>query len=172
VAGGVEDRLTERGGSADVELHALPALRLLFSEGSFARVRAREIDVPLSVPNDPVLEQLDGFSEVDVEVSDARAGPIRLEQLTLRRDGDDRPYRFAVTGSVTARDLATFFGGFLGGLAGGAMPFGDDAVPIDLEAVVRSEDGRPRAVTVDGEVAGVPAGALVEALAQALAGLF
>jgi hypothetical protein len=155
-----------------VKLHAFPALRLLFSEGSFARVRARGTELPLTTPSDPVLEQLDGFSDVDVDVSDARAGPIRLDRLTLRRDGDDRPYRLVVSGSVTARDLATFIGGFLGGLAGGAMPFGDEAVPVDLDAVIRSEDGRPRAVTVKGEVAGVPAGPIVEALAQALAGLF
>jgi hypothetical protein len=98
--------------------------------------------------------------------------------VSLERDGGDAPYRVAVHGTVTARELATFgagqigggLGGFLGGLMGGALPFGDDPVPIDLDAVVRSEDGRPRAVTVHGTVAGVPAGPLVEALALALAG--
>src|SRR4051794_19041928 len=171
LAGQVESRLTANGGSADVELHAIPSLRLLFTEGDSARVRARGIDLPLANPNSDVLGQLDGFDAVDVRVTDSRAGPVRVDELTLARDGD-RPYRTTIKGSITAADVATFVGGFLGGLAGGALPFGDDAVPIDLQATVRSEDGRPRAVTVHGEVAGVPAGPLVEALAQALAGGF
>ena len=179
VSGQVEDRLTDRGGSADVSLKAFPAVRLLFTEGDSARVRARGIVLPLVSPNRPVLEQLDGFDEVDVEVTDARAGPFRLQTVSLERDGDS-PYRTAVHGTITGRDLATFaagqvggpLAGFFGGLAGGALPGGDEPVPLDLEAVIRSDGGRPHAVTVHGTVAGVEAGPLVEALAQALAGRF
>ena len=168
----VEGRLTANGGSADVALHAFPSLRLLFGEGSSARVRARGIELPLASPSERVLSELDGFGEVDVRVTDSRAGPLRLSELTLTRGSDDEPYRATIKGSITAADVAAFVGGFLGGLAGGALPFGDEAVPIDLQAVIRSDDGRPRAVTVHGEVAGLPAGPLVEALAQALAGRF
>jgi len=64
------------------------------------------------------------------------------------------------------------FGGLFGGVAAGALPFGDEPVPVDLDATIRSEDGRPRAVVVNGSIAGLPAGPLVEALAQALAGSF
>jgi hypothetical protein len=168
----VEGRLTAQGGRADVELSAFPSLRLLFDEGDSARVRASGVELPLVPPSEPVLKQLDGFGEVDVEVTDSRAGPLQLSEVTLKRGSDDEPYRATVKGSVTARDVATFVGGFLGGLAGGALPFGDDELPIDLQATVRSDGGRPRAVTVHGEVAGIPAGPLVEALAQALAGRF
>lgn len=176
----VEDRLTRRGGSADVELRALPAARLLFSDGDLARVRARGISVPLGTPPRKVLGGLEGFDEVDIELIDARAGPFRLDRVSLRRDGADRPYRVAVKGSITARELASYgaaqlggsLGGFLGGIAGGAMPFGDERVPLDLDAVLRRDGERLRAVVVHGSVAGLPAGALVEALAQALAGRF
>ena len=176
----VEERLTQDGGSAEVDLDALPAVRLLFDEGDRARVRARGVDLPLLAATRPVLSELDGFDDVDVEVTDSTAGPFRLDSLTLERKGGDAPYRSSIEGSVTAGDLASFgggqlggaFGTFLGGLMGGALPFGDEPVPIDLDAVLRSDDGRPRAVTVHGTVAGVPAGALAEVLAQALAGRF
>jgi hypothetical protein len=175
-----EDRLTKDGGTADVHLSAVPAVRLLFEEGDSARVRARGIELPLIAPNRKVLGDLDGFDDVDVQVSDASAGPFRLSSVALERRGGDRPYTTVVHGTITARDLGTFaggqlggaLGGFLGGLMGGALPTGDEPVPVDLDAVVRSDGGRPRAVTVHGSVAGVPAGPLVEALAQALAGRF
>jgi hypothetical protein len=176
----VEDRLTAGGGSADVDLDALPAPRLLFKEGDRVRVRARGVELPLVAPTQKVLGDLDGFDDVDVEVTDSHAGPFELESVTLERKGGDASYRTAIRGSVTPGDLASFgggqvggaFGSFLGGLMGGALPFGDEPVPIDLQAVLRSDDGRPRAVTVHGTVAGVPAGVLAEALAQALAGRF
>jgi hypothetical protein len=180
VSGKVEDRLTAHGGSADVELSAFPAARLLFTEGDSARVRARGVQLELVSPDSKVFEQLDGFNDVDVRVTDAQAGPFKLASVSLQRHGGDRPYRTSVHGTITARDLGTFgasqvggpLGGFLGGLMGGALPFGDEPVPVDLDAVIRSDGGRPRAVTVSGSVAGLPAGPLVEALAQALAGRF
>jgi hypothetical protein len=172
VEGDLEERLTENGGSASVELSAFPSIRLLFTDGDLARVRAREIELPLAGPRDPVLEPLDGFDEVDVEIADSRAGPVRLEAASLTRSEEAEAYRMTLDGSVTLGDAASFMGGFLGAIAGGAMPFGDEPIPLDLDATIRSDDGRPRAVTVEGSVAGIPAGPLVEALAQALAGRF
>jgi len=170
------DVLTEDGGTADVDIDAFPAVRLVLGDGDLVRVRAREITLPLVAPDEKVLDDLDGFGEVDVEVSDARSGPFRLDTVTLKRDGDG-PYRTAIRGTVSAQDLGTFaggqmggaFGGFFGGLAGGALPGGDQPVPVDLDATLRSDDGRPEAVVVHGTVAGIPAGPLVEAFAQALA---
>ena len=172
VEGEMEDRLTANGGSATVELSAFPSIRLLFTDGDLARVRAREIELPLVRPDERVLEPLDGFDEVDVEIEDSRAGPVRLETAGLTRDEEAEAYAMVLDGSVTLGDAATFMGGFLGAIAGGAVPFGDEPIPIDLDATLRSDDGRPRAVTVHGSVAGIPAGPLVEALAQALAGRF
>src|SRR3712207_6013134 len=104
----VEDRLTQGGGSADVDLDALPAARLLFKEGDRVRVRARGIELPLVAPSQKVLGDLDGFDDVDVAVSDSRAGPFQLESLTLERTGGDASYRTAIKGSVTPGDLASF----------------------------------------------------------------
>jgi hypothetical protein len=176
----IEKRLTKQGGTAHAEVHAIPWPRLLFGEGHSVKVRAQGIDLPLISPSSKVLQDLDGFDHVDIEVTGATAGPFELASVTLHRDGGDRPYQAAVTGSITAQDLATFsgsqiggtLGGFLSGLAGGGLPFGNQPLPIDLQAVLRSEGGRPRAVTAQGTVAGFPAGPLVEALAQALAGRF
>jgi hypothetical protein len=174
-----EAALTEDGGSADVDIAALPAVRLLLRDGDLVRVRAREVELPFVRPDERVLADLDGFNEVDIEVREATAGPFRFEQVTLTRRGDGN-YRMTLHGSITASDLATFaggqmggvFGGLFGGLMGGALPFGDEPIPIDLNGTIRSDDGRPRAVVVHGTIAGVPAGPLVEAFAQALAGAF
>jgi hypothetical protein len=174
-----EHRLTRDGGSADVHLSAFPAIRLLFTEGHSVRVRARGISLPLLPRNPKVFDDLDGFDEVDIEASDATMGPFRLTTLALARKGGG-PYRATIRGTVTGRDLATFaggqiggpLGGFLGGLGGSAVPFGDTPVPLDLDAVLASVDGRAQAVAVHGSVAGVAAGPLVEAFAQALAATF
>ena len=172
-----QERLTRDGGSAKVEIEAIPALRLLLKDGDLLRVRARGIELPIADLDERVFSDLDGFGEVDVQVTGASAGPFRFDSVSLTRSGNE-PYRTAVHGSVSGRDLGTFagsvmgglFGGLLGGVAGGMLPFGDEQVPIDLEGTLRSDDGRARAVVVHGSVAGVPAGPLVEVLAQALAG--
>jgi hypothetical protein len=180
VAGQAETRLTKDGGTARVDISAFPWPRVLFGEGDSLKVRASGLSLPLIGPNGRMLGDLDGFDDVDVEVTNATAGPFRLSEVKLERRGGDRPYRATIAGTITARDLVTFsgslgggaVGGFLGGLAAGALPFGDQPVPLNLDAVIRSDGGQPRALTVTGSVGGVPAGPLVEALAQALAGRF
>jgi hypothetical protein len=179
-ASDAENRLTKNGGTAHAEVSAFPWPRLLFTEGDRIRVRARGISLALLNPGGTALKELDGFDDVDVQINDASAGPFRLQQVALERSGGDRPYAATIKGTITAQDLGTFsgsqaggaLGGLLGGLAGGALPFGDQPIPLDLHAVLASDGGRPRAVTVNGSVAGLPAGPLVEALAQALAGRF
>ena len=82
--------------------------------------------------------------------------------------------------TVTGGALATYagsqigggLGGFLGGLAGTAMPGSGTAIPIDLTATLESRNGHADATSVNGSVAGVPAGPFVEALAAALAARF
>jgi hypothetical protein len=178
--GHAEGRLTKQGGHADVELSAFPSPRLLFKEGDRLKVRASGIQAPLPDPgSSSTLGDLDGFGSVDVQVTDMRIGPFDVARLTLRRDGDG-PYRSALRATITAADFSTFagatlgggLGAFLGGLAGGAMPRGQAPIPIDVDAVLRSDGGRVRTVSVNGSVAGLPAGPLVEVLAAALAGRF
>jgi hypothetical protein len=176
----IEKRLTKGGGSAHAVVHAAPWPRLLFKEGDSLNVQASGIAFPLISPTSTVLKDLDGFDDVSIHATDSTAGPFRLTRVSLERKGGDSSYQATVTGTITARDLATFsgslmggsLGGFLSGLAGGGLPFGDQPLPIDLQAVLRSDGGKPRAVTAQGTVAGLPAGPFVEALAQALAGRF
>ena len=176
----VEKRLTKDGGTATASVKAFPWPRLLFHEGDSLKVRARDIQLPLISPNSKVLSGIDGFDDVDIQVTNATAGPFRIARLTLQRNGGDSAYRSTLTGNTTARAIATFagsqaggaLGGFLSGLAGGALPFGDQTVPFDYNAALRSDSGRIHATAVTGNVAGFPAGPLAEAVAQALAGRF
>jgi hypothetical protein len=113
-----------------------------------------------------------------VQVVGMRTGPLSIARLTLVRDGGDGPYRFGVQATVTGAALSAYAGGqvgggigaMLGGIAGSAMPGARVEIPLDLDAILRSEGGRVRAVSVSGSVAGFPAGPLVEALAAALTG--
>jgi hypothetical protein len=178
----IEGRLTKHGGSAHVTLSATPSPRLLFKEGDSVKVRATGLVTP---PPDPSaesagLKDLDGFDQVDIQVVGMRLGPLTIARLTLQRGASDQPYSASVQATVTGADLSTYaggqigggLGGFLGGIAGSAMPGSNLEIPIDLHAVLQSDSGRIRAVTVDGSVAGLPAGPFVEALLVALTGRF
>ena len=171
----VATRLTTGGGSAQVELSAFPALRLLFREGSSLRVRARGITTAIGPPSDTrVLRDLDGFGEVDIEVIGSRVGPLKVQTFTLVRR-HDRPYRAVLDASLSASDVGAFGGGqlggplgsLLGGIAGGTLPFGNTPIPLSLSATLASDGGTPRAEQVQGAVAGLPAATLIEALALA-----
>ena len=159
----IEKRLTKQGGSATAEVHAFPWPRLLFNEGSSVKVKADGVELPLISPSRKVLGELDGFNNVDIDVTNATAGPMRVTHLTLRKH--DGPYELSIQGSVSPSDVAAFLTGF-------SLPFANEPVPIDLTATIRSDGGRPDVVATHGSVAGLPAGPLVEALAQALAGRF
>src|SRR5262245_42867544 len=81
----VEDRLEAGGGTADVTMGAVPALRLLWGDGERFEVDARELDLPLDRGLD-VFDDLDGFGIVDVEIDDSKAGPFDLSSFSLTRE--------------------------------------------------------------------------------------
>ena len=177
----VEQRLTKNGGHARVHLSALPAPRLLFKEGDSLEVRATGIVAPSANGNgNGGLTDLDGFDSVDIQVIGLHTGPLTISRLTLKRDDGAAPYTITVQATVTGAALASYagtqigggLGGFLGGLAGTAMPGSGTEIPIDLTATLRSDGGSISATSVEGSIAGVPAGPFVEALAAALAGRF
>ena len=174
----VQDKLTENGGTANVDLDAFPSPRLLFKEGDRIRVRTTGITTPpLDLTKGGTFEDLDGFDEVDILATDTSIGPFRVARITLQRDEGEQNYRATIQATIRGTDLSAFagrmlgggLGGFLSGIAGGAMPGAGARIPIDLNAVLRSENGKAKAVSVDGTVAGLPAAPLVEVLTAALA---
>lgn len=170
----VEKRLTENGGTAEVKLGAVPAVRLLFGDGERFEVTASDLELALD-PSERVFERLDGFSIVNISIADSLAGPVELEKFELTRDGSG-PYRFVARGETTASDLAEF--GFETVEVPGESVFdllvepllGDtsEPLPVDLDLELRSDDGRLAVVGGDAEIAGVPAGPLARMLTAAI----
>ena len=171
-----QNRLTEGGGEANVDIDALPAIRLLFHRGQRIEVRGNGLDIPLEGQRGRVFDDLDRFAEADVRLDRLRAGPLHIARFTLTRSERDVPYDLAVSASVTARELSEYAGSILGPLGvllarigSSALPLSTAPIPIELDAVVDSDDGEPIVRTVNGTVAGLPADPLVSALASAIA---
>ena len=158
--GRVESRLEREGGRAEVKLSAFPAVRLLFADGKSLEVDGRRLELP-GEPEGGELDRVDGFDEVRIALDDTRAGPIAIDQFRLTREEGERDYDFRLAGMANPRDLGRILGGALGELGAGAL-LGTADVPVSLTATVRSEDGRARAIGVQGSVAGIPAGPLAE----------
>ena len=171
-----ENRLTEHGGEASVDIDALPAFRLLFDKGKRIRVRGEELDIPLEGERGKVFDDLDRFAEADVRLDRLTAGPLKITRFTLARSDHGRPYTLAVSATVTAAELGDYAGqqlgplaGFLGRLGASILPFSTAPIPVELDADLASEDGVAVVESVDGTVAGLPADPLVAALASAIA---
>jgi hypothetical protein len=171
----VANRLTEHGGSADVQLSALPAARLLFGHGDGLHIRARGLSVDLQPGQKEVFSRLDGFGDVTIAVSDSRAGPFTIRSFQVRRTAD-RSYELIVAGDGSSGDVARYagarlaggFGQALAGLAAGAL--GNSTLPIPFSARMQLArvGGSLQARAVTGDVAGFPAGPLAQIVANAL----
>jgi hypothetical protein len=172
---GIESRLTEGGGSAEVSLSALPALRLLFEDGDRLAVDASDLELEVEERTD-VLGRLDGFDAVDVSLTDSRTGPFELESFNLTRDGTD-PYRLVSSGRTSAQALAEYGFDSLGLPGGGLADMfldrvlgeqGDDEVPVELDMELTSDDGRLRVISGGGTIAGFDTGPLAELVTTAI----
>ena len=175
-----EKRLTKHGGHATVSIDALPAFRLLFDDGDKIKVRGNGLHVQLLSPQGQVFSELDRFAQADVRLTRMSAGPFAVRRVVLSRADWSRPYSLVVDASVTARALSSYagsqlggpFGGLLGRLASGLLPFSTEPIPVELDAAIRSRNGRAELQAVNGSVAGLPAGPFAAALAAAIAGRF
>ena len=169
------ERLTAHGGQADVNLGAFPAVRLLFGSGDKLDIAASGLSVDLDPQQRDAFKQLDGFSDVNVDVRDSRAGPIRVGRFVVQRTGP-HAYVVLVKGNGTAGDVARYAGSRLGGglgqalagLATSALSGFDRPIPFDSRMQIITSSGAPEAENVQGTVAGVPAGALTQVVADAL----
>jgi hypothetical protein len=170
----IEGRLTENGGSADVTLAATPAARLLLGDGDRIEVRASDVDLDLETADPEAFDRLDGFGEVDIGLSEFRAGPFDVASFEMTRAGDG-PYRVRSVSATTAAKLVGYgadalgiTGGPLLGFLAGRAPLGDRPIPIEVDMEMESEEGRISVVSGGGTVAGYPTGPLAQFITAAI----
>jgi len=171
----VEERLTDHGGQANVTLRAFPALRLLFGSGDKLDLEASGLSVDLGAGQQDAFKHLDDFSDVSIAVQGSRAGPFAIRNFNVERTGDHL-YDVAVTGDGAAGDVARYAGSRLGGglgqalagLAASALGELNQRVPFDARMQISTAGATPVASNVEGSVAGLPAGALTQVVANAL----
>ena len=186
-------RLAESGGSAQVLIRAVPALRLLRNGGQRITVRGRGLTIGLAPGrgeaataagpaepgrrgrSGPGLSALDGFDEVDIELVDLLTGPFEVAAFVLERSGAGS-YAMAVRGHTTAAELAGLGleylpqipgTGLLSTVAGTA--FGSRRIPVSLQIELLSDAAGMRVGTGGGTIAGYPAGPLATTIAAAVA---
>jgi hypothetical protein len=177
--GRAEDRLTDHGGEAEVDMGAIPALRLLAGDGKYLHIRASRLSVDLENDQKDVFRRLDDFGEVTVAVSDSRAGPFSIRSFWVRRKAD-RLYDVLIDGDGTAGDVARYagarlgggFGQALAGLAAGALGEFGRPIPFSARMEIETASGEPVARDVTGQVDGLPAGPLAQIVANALLSAF
>ena len=170
----IESRLTEGGGTADVTLGAVPAVRLLFGDGERFEVEANGLDLALD-RRGSVFDELDGFGVVDITIDDSKAGPFELQSFHLTRESP-APYHLTTVGRTSAADLvdaglqvAQLPGdGVLDQILGQFFGPQDTPVPVELDMQLTSDNGRVQVVSGGGTVAGIPTGSLAELITSAI----
>ena len=102
----VRDRLTRNGGTADVNIRAIPAIRLLWDDGDELDVQAHGIDIPARDLRGGSFKQLDGFDEMSFEMVRSEVGPFTADRVSLTRGEGEENYDFTFRGSTSAGQLA------------------------------------------------------------------
>jgi len=182
--GRVRAALTRGGGSADVEIAAFPATRLLRNRGDLLVVRGQGLEIGMGgggpEPQRPAgLAALDGFGHVDIELVDFRTGPFSIAAFVLERHGAES-YALATKGTTSAAELARLGEGLLRGLpaapalgsvASGlpSLPLSSREVSISVEVELISDGGRLTVGSGGGSIAGYPAGPIASGIAAAVA---
>jgi hypothetical protein len=172
----VANRLKEQGGSAKVDLDAIPAARLLFGHGDRLDIRASGLSLDLRTGRD-VFSELDKFGDVSVYVASSRAGPFTVRGFYLERRRDHE-YQLVLQADAAPGDVARYageqlaggFGAALAGLAAGTLTGSQRAIPVNARMVIDTSGPVPRAVRAEGNVAGLPAGPLAQVVANTLLG--
>ncbi len=169
----VRDRLTRNGGSAQVTIRAVPAIRLLFDDGDQLDVEARGIRIPARDLRGGSFKQLDGFDELRFEMTRSAVGPFTADRVLMTKGEGEKRYDFIFRGSTSAGQLANFALGTLPpGLRSlietlGGRP-AEAEIPIHLDAVLKSDGGRAQLVRGSGTVAGLPLGGIALPIAGAI----
>jgi hypothetical protein len=173
--GRVEERLEKNGGVANVDLRAVPALRLLAGHGDRVEITGSGLEVDIDDPDQDAFEHLNRFDEVEVDLEDVTAGPFEIGSFRLDGTGGDR-YRIELDATGSVQDVARIageqfggsLGGLIGGLAGGSIPFSAAPVPLRLDGELEARDGQVEMVSGTGRVAGLPAGPVARLVTNAI----
>jgi hypothetical protein len=176
IANRIEGRLTDEGGTASATVRALPALRLLFRDGDKLDVHAQGVTIRLTELGGGSLKKLDGFDEVSVLLAHATVGPFTADQMILKRPEGASLYGFSFRGATSAGQLSRFalstlpagLSALIGGIVDRTTRLGSGAIPIRLDADLRSENGTAQLVRGTGTVAGLPLGPLALGIAGAV----
>ena len=170
----VEERLEENGGRAEVELSAVPAIRLLAEHGDRIEVTGSGLEVDFDDPDEDAFEQLNKFDEVEIEVADVEADPFEVSSFRLEGLGDGR-YRIETDATASIQELGRIageqfgpVGGLIGSIVGGSAPLSAAPVPIRLDGELQAEDGDVQMVSGDARVAGLPAGPVARLVTTAI----
>jgi hypothetical protein len=177
VSSQVEDDLTQNGGTAHVEIHATPAVKLIDGKGDRIEIHASNLRFDLPNESTEVFDRLDGFDEVDAELVRIHTGPFEVQRFVLQRTEGQDAYRMTMQARSTPEQLTDYaaerlgapFNGFMGRFATGLLPWDNSPVPVSIEAVVRSDGGKLTVTQARGDVAGLPVGPIAERLAGAVA---
>ena len=172
--GRAEERLEEHGGKAEVELSAVPALRLLTGHGDRIEITGGGLEVDFDEPDTDAFEELNKFDEVEIDLTDVEAEPFETSVFRLQGLGDKR-YRIEADATASIQDIARIageqfgpLGGLIGSIAGGSIPGGAAPVPIRLDGELEASGGEVTMVSGDARVAGLPAGPLARLVTNAI----
>src|SRR5215208_7597455 len=99
VSSQVEDRLTQNGGTAHVEVHSFPAAELIGGKGDRIEIHASDLKLDLPAQSTEVFGRLDKFEEVEAELVRVNTGPFRVDRFVLKRGKGERTYRLSMQAS-------------------------------------------------------------------------
>lgn len=139
----VRSELSRTGDVTSVSVSAFPALKLLFEEADSVSVRMSEA----SVGTGDIAERLAGTErtdELDFAVASLAVGPLRVRDVSLRKDGDELVGEAALTDDLPL-DL---------------RPVSTDGGALILEAAFAGVSAQARLSAVDGALRIAPAGLL------------
>ena len=170
----VEERLEEHGGRAEVELSAVPAIRLLAGHGDRIEVTGSGLEVDFADPDEDAFEQLNKFDEVEIDLTDVEAAPFEVSSFRLEGLGDGR-YRIETNATASVQELGRVageqfgpIGGLIGSIVGGSAPLSGAPVPVVLDGELEAQDGDVEMVSGDARVAGLPAGPVARLVTNAI----
>lgn len=141
----LRDRLAKSGRVLQVEIHAFPAIELLWNDADRVVVR---MDTYSSVPGHlgSLLDQAGGVGTLDASANRLQAGPLILHQASLRKRGDTLTGTATVSNTDVQAALPILSSVSLVSSAGGQLTLQATASAFgfaaSLQLVVSAQDGK------------------------------